>query len=185
MSRPQDQHDPGGKVRLKLQDGTTGDASFSSCGRYRHLLSRDWTPEGTEAKSILWIGMNPSVADAQASDPTCNREQIYSRDWGFSRYLKANMLDWRATSPKDLPLEPDLACSPQNLPAILAAAVECEVVILAYGKLHARYQAQVRQTIAALRDQGHDLQCLGLNGDGSAKHPLYLKKTLIPFPFPG
>ncbi len=184
MSRPEDLHDPGGKVRIKLKDGIRGDAKFSPCGRYRYMLSRDWTPETEIARTILWLGMNPSTASAQASDPTVNRELIYSRDWGFTRYLKGNMLDYRATNPKDLPHDPDEACSPMNLEAILEAAAQSEKVILAYGKLHRRYHEKVSQTISALRASGVKLECLGLNGDGSAKHPLYLKKTLLPFPFP-
>lgn len=182
--RPQDRHNPGGKVRISLPDGMIGAADFSSCGSYRFSLVRDWTPTNQPAKSILWIGMNPSVADASASDPTCNREQNYSSDWGFTRYIKANMLDWRATSPKDLPHNPDVARSPENLPAILRHASECEMVILAYGKMHGRYQGHIQETINSLRKAGHDLHVLGLNADGSAKHPLYLKKSLTPFPFP-
>ncbi len=148
------------------------------------MLSRDWTPDGAVTRAILWIGMNPSVADSVSSDPTVNREMTYSNDWGYTRYLKANMLDWRATSPRDLPIEPNLACSVDNLPAILAAASEVDRVILAYGKLHKRYHCKVSDTIAALRSIDARLECLGLNGDGSAKHPLYLKKTLLPFAFP-
>jgi hypothetical protein len=129
--------------------------------------------------------MNPSVACAEASDPTCKREETYSADWGYTRYLKANVLDWRATSPKDIPQDADIACSPENLPAILEAAKECNFVVLGYGKLHARFQGVVTRTILELRNNGHELYCLGLNSDGSAKHPLYLKKTLKPFLFPG
>lgn len=183
MTRPQDQHDPGGKVRLSLPDGIIGDAEFSACGRYRHSLSRDWTPQGRAPRSILWIGMNPSTADAEVSDPTCNRELTYSRDFGYTRYLKANMLDWRATSPSDLPKDPAQACSDRNLTAILEMASQSEQVLLAYGRLHGRYQPIVTSVLDALRQAGHPLFCLGLNADGSAKHPLYLKKSLTPVPF--
>jgi hypothetical protein len=184
VTSPQDKHDPGGKVRILLKDSIHGDATFSECGRYRPLLSRDWTPQGETSRSILWLGMNPSTACAQASDPTINREMTFSKDWGFTRYIKGNMLDYRATNPKDLPLDPNVACSSDNLPAILSVLDDVEKVILAYGKLHARYQSKVREVIEALRDAGATLECLGLNQDGSAKHPLYLKKTLTPFPFP-
>lgn len=184
MIRPQDKHDPGGKVRIKNKDGVRGDAMFSDCGKYRHMLSRDWTPQGALPRTILWIGMNPSTADATALDPTINREQGYTRDWGFTKLLKGNMLDYRATNPKDLPHDPDEACSPQNLPSILRAAAASEKVILAYGRLHSRYQGKVEDTISALRAAGIILECLGLNSDGSAKHPLYLKKSLLPFPYP-
>ena len=59
-------HDPGGKVRLRLPDGVIGGATFSECGRYRQALTRDWTPDGIAPRTVLFIGMNPSVADAEA-----------------------------------------------------------------------------------------------------------------------
>ena len=179
-------HDPGGKVRLKLPDGVIGGATFSECSRYRQALTRDWTPEGTSPRAILFIGMNPSVADAAASDPTCHRELMFAQDWGYTRYLKGNMLDWRATSPKDIPADPDLACSSANIPVLKEMAAEAETLVMAYGKLHKRFQPVVQQVITAMAATGKPLMCLGLNKDGSAKHPLYLRKdtTLTPFPHP-
>jgi hypothetical protein len=176
---PSRQHDPGGKVRLRLPDGVVGGATFSPCGRYRQALTRDWTPEGIAPRAVLFIGMNPSVASAEVSDPTCHRELMFARDWGFTRYLKGNVLDWRATSPKDLPHDPDTAASPANLPALQEMAREAEIVVMAYGKLHKRYAVIVDEVIAAMRAEGHALKCLGRNKDGSAKHPLYLRKDSV------
>lgn len=175
-------HDPGGKVRLRLPEGVTGGAAFSPCGRYRQTLTRDWTPAGERPRTVLFVGMNPSVADADASDPTCHRELCYARDWGYTRYLKGNVLDWRATSPRDLP-GPDLACSPDNIPALVAMAQDAELIVMAYGKLHARYAARVNEAIAALAATGRPLRCFGRNRDGSAKHPLYLRKDAPLHPF--
>jgi hypothetical protein len=171
-------HDPGGKVRLKLPDGVKGGATYSPCGRYRQSLSRDWTPEGAAPRTVLFVGMNPSVASAEVSDPTCHRELIFARDWGFTRYLKGNMLDWRATSPRDLPTDA-AACSPANIPALLAMAQEAEIVVLAYGKLHARYQGVVQAVIGSIAETGRPMKCFGFNKDGSAKHPLYLRKDAV------
>ncbi len=169
-------HDPGGKVRIKLPDGVIGGARFSECGRYRQALTRDWTPEGQASRAVLFIGMNPSVAAADISDPTCHRELIFARDWGFTRYLKGNMLDWRATSPKDIPADPDLACSPENIPVLKEMAAEAESLVMAYGKLHKRFDGVVAQVLHAMQATGKPLMCLGVNKDGSAKHPLYLRK---------
>ncbi|MFO7771337.1 DUF1643 domain-containing protein [Roseovarius gahaiensis] len=169
-------HDPGGKVRLKLPDGVVGGATFSECGRYRQALTRDWTPEGAAPRAVLFVGMNPSVAAADVSDPTCHRELMFARDWGFTRYLKGNVLDWRATLPKDIPADPALACSPANIRALVDMAHEAELIVLAYGKLHKRFQPVVQEVLRAMQATGKPLQCLGLNKDGSAKHPLYLRK---------
>jgi len=173
---PDKLHDPGGKVRLALPDGVTGGATFSDCGRYRQSLSRDWAGPGQPARSIMFLGMNPSTAGAEVSDPTCHREVGFAKRWGFNRYLKGNMLDWRATSPKDIPHQLDLACSAANIPAIVAMADEAEIVVMAYGKLHKRYQPVINAIFDAVIASGKPLHCLGVNKDGSAKHPLYLRR---------
>jgi len=186
MTAPEDRHDPGGKVRLRLPEGVTGEATFSSCGRYRQVLTRDWTAPGAAPRAILFVGMNPSVADAGVSDPTCHRELVFARDWGFSRYLKGNVLDWRATSPRDLPDDPGLACSPANIPALVAMAREAEVVVMACGRLHRRFSGILADVVAAMAATDRPLRCLGLNRDGSARHPLYLRRdtALRDFPLP-
>nr|WP_196780481.1 DUF1643 domain-containing protein [Roseovarius gahaiensis] len=161
---------------MKLPDGVVGGATFSECGRYRQALTRDWTPEGAAPRAVLFVGMNPSVAAADVSDPTCHRELMFARDWGFTRYLKGNVLDWRATLPKDIPADPALACSPANIRALVDMAHEAELIVLAYGKLHKRFQPVVQEVLRAMQATGKPLQCLGLNKDGSAKHPLYLRK---------
>lgn len=183
MGREQD-HDPGGKVRIALPDGVIGGARFSACGRYRQTLTRDWTPAGDRPRAVLFVGMNPSVASAEISDPTCHRELDFARRWGYTRYLKGNVLDWRATSPKDLPVDPAEACSAENLPLVLEMAAEAELIVMACGRLHARYQGVVASMVCALKATEKPLKCFGLNRDGSAKHPLYLRKdaTLVGFP---
>ena len=177
-------HDPGGKVLIRLADGIIGGATFSACGRYRHTLTRDWTPEGAEPRVILFIGQNPSVARAEVSDPTCDKELRFARRWGFTRYVKTNMLDWRATHPKDVPHDPAIACSPDNLPAILRDAARAHEILLAFGKLHKRHAEIVERTLRALRETGKPLSCLKLNKDGSAQHPLYIRNDTERFPFP-
>lgn len=177
-------HDPGGKVRIRLPDGVIGGAIFSPCGRYRQTLTRDWTPDGARPRTIMFVGQNPSVATAEVSDPTCDRELGFARRWGFTRYVKTNMLDWRATEPKNVPHDTALACSPDNLPAILREADQVEEILMAYGKLHKRYAGIVDRTIRALRETGKPLNCLKLNKDGSAGHPLYISSKTERFPFP-
>ena len=179
MPAPETRHDPGGKVRLRLPGGVVGGATFSQCGRYRQALTRDWTVQGTPPRAILFIGMNPSVAAAEVSDPTCHRELLFARDWGFTRYLKGNVLDWRATSPRDIPADPGRARSPANIPALVAMAKEAEVVVMAYGRLHRRFQPLVREMLSTIAATGRPLKCLGLNKDGSAKHPLYLRRDTV------
>lgn len=182
-SGPARLHDPGGKVRLALPEGVTGGAEFSACGRYRRSLSRDWTPPGTPPCTVLFIGQNPSVADVDVSDPTCHRELQFARDWGFTRYLKGNVLDWRATAPRDVPHDPDIACTPENLAALRDMADQADLIVMACGRLHKRFAPVTAQVLAAVSATGKPVVCLGRNADGSPRHPLYLRKDTRPEPF--
>ncbi|MFN3559313.1 MAG: DUF1643 domain-containing protein [Brevundimonas sp.] len=169
-----DLHDPGGKVRLALMPGVNGDATFSADGRYRQLMRR-WLGDAFPDRYVLFIGMNPSTADASINDPTCAREWTFSRREGFEAMVKANVGDYRATDPKML-LAPGVeASSPDNLPAIRKAAAGADLVVLCHGKLNRALAPAGRALIDALRADGVPLWCFGTNGDGSPKHPLYLR----------
>jgi Uncharacterized protein conserved in bacteria len=171
--RTQD-HDPGGKVRLALMEGVKGDAVFSDDGRYRPLMRR-WLGESFPKRYLLFIGMNPSTADATVNDPTCGREWTFTQREGFDAMVKANVGDYRATHPKML-LEPGVvASSPANLPTIRAQAAGATKVILCHGKLNKALVPAGRALLEALREDGIDLWCFGTNADGSPKHPLYLR----------
>ncbi len=169
-----DKHDPGGKVRLALMEGVNGDATFSDDGRYRRLMRR-WLGDRFPDRYIMFIGMNPSTADATVNDPTCAREWTFAQREGFDAMVKANVGDYRATHPKML-LEPGVvASSPENLQAIRTAARDASRVVLCHGKLNKALAPAGCELVEALKADGHELWCFGVNGDGSPKHPLYLR----------
>jgi len=170
-----DLHDPGGKVRLRLGEGVRGDAVMSADGRYRQIMRR-WLGETFPEKNyILFVGMNPSTADARVDDPTCAREWTFARREGFSAMVKCNVGDYRATDPKMLVQPGVVAVSPANLPAIRAAAKNAGRVVLCHGKLNKALAPAGRELVEALRSDGAELWCFGTNADGSPKHPLYLR----------
>lgn len=169
-----DAHDPGGKVRLALMPGVKGDASFSVDGKYRQLMRR-WTGDSFPERYVMFIGMNPSTADAAVNDPTCAREWTFARREGYSAMVKANVGDYRATDPKMLLMPGVLAVSNENLPAIRKAAACADLVVLCHGKLNKALALAGNALVEALRSDGIALWCFGTNGDGSPKHPLYLR----------
>jgi len=177
-------HDPGGKVRLRLREGVSGEAWFSSCGRYRRLLTRSWAG-ADKPGSVLWIGMNPSTAAADVDDPTVAKECRFTKRWGYGRYVKANVMDYRATHPGMLLAEGVVPCSPENLPAIVSAAREAAIVMLAFGALHRKLACHGRAVLSALKEEGIAAHALKLTKDGSPGHPLYIREDSLPFPFPG
>ena len=155
-----------------------GDAEFSPSGIYRHWLSREWGlrqySDGREP-FMLWIGMNPSTAEKDVDDPTIRREISFTRRMMINKYVKVNVMDYRATSPKELLKV--AACSDQNLPIIKHFAEQAHSIVVCWGKLHKSLQHHADAVLEILNDR--PLNCLGRNDDGSPKHPLYLANTTI------
>lgn len=169
---PETLHDPGGKVRLTLQPGVAGKAVFSPDGHYRQALSRRWG----EGQPVLWIGMNPSTAGAEVDDPTVRWEIDYTRKLGFNAYLKTNVMDYRATNPARLRMDDVQPISPRNKPVIRYLARKAAKIIMVYGSIPVGLRDHANEITAMLRADGHTLWCLGLNKNGTPKHPLYLRR---------
>jgi hypothetical protein len=176
MSEPA--HDPGGKTRLPLQDGVRGWVDFSVCGKYRHVLLRNWGAFGDPF--VLWIGMNPSTADFNVDDPTIRKEMHFTRAMGFNSYVKVNVMDFRATDPKALlSVEPR---SDKNLPRIISLSEGASRIICTWGALPKSLQRYADDVVHALRD--HKLYCMGKTKNGSPRHPLYLRNDAECIPWP-
>lgn len=175
-------HDAGGKSRLSMLDGVEGDAEFSECGRYRPWLSRTWDDPSDRGGYALWIGMNPSVAEADLDDPTIRREMAFTKAMGLSRYVKCNVMDYRATNPKAL-----LAVAPRsadNLVCILRHAEYADRVILAFGALPKKLRRYADDAVAALRRANIETWCMGKTAGGAPRHPLYLPGSAQLEPWP-
>jgi len=175
-------HDPGGKIRLRLPQDVQGDAVFSPCRRYRPLLRR-WRGERFPDAFALFIGMNPSTAEAHVDDPTIAREWEFTVREGYDGFAKTNVADYRATKPSMLLEEGVTPSSHANLPTIIDTARRANLVVLCHGCLNKALAPLGAQVIEALRHAGVEIMCFGTNADGSPKHPLYLAKTtpLIPY----
>ncbi len=146
-------------------------AEISECGRYRYWLSRRLS---MGERTVLFVGLNPSTADALQDDPTIRRCVGFARSWGFDWLLMGNIHAFRSTDPKGLPADPLESVGPKNQEALQWMAHRAEVVVAAWGanKLNT-YAATLARRIAALPHA----RCLGRNADGTPKHPLYLPKT--------
>ena len=94
----------------------------------------------------------------------------------MSGYVKCNVSDYRSTNPKELLKLPAAAMqSPENLGTILRWATGARRIVLCHGKLNAALAPLGVDLVRALRVTGLEIWTLGQNGDGSPKHPLYLK----------
>ena len=71
-------------------------AAFSHCGRYRWWLERRWD---LGRPRLLFIGLNPSRADALHDDPTLRRLIGFARAWGFGALEVLNLFARCSASP--------------------------------------------------------------------------------------
>lgn len=180
-----DQHDAGGKVRLRVADSILSDAGFGGARNcYRYWLERRWDgqPFGSPGYAVQ-IGMNPSVADTDVDDPTVARCVARARLWGHGGLVMLNAFAYRCTDMRRL-LEVADPVGPENDAAILRYARGADVVVVGWGKPPRALQARGGQVAAQLRQAGIVPRCFKVNLDGSPKHPLYvaIDAGLIVFP---
>ena len=152
-------------------------AEISECGRYRYWLSRRL---GMGERSVAFVGLNPSTADASIDDPTIRRCVGYARAWGYDWLYMVNLHAFRSTDPKGLPQDPLEAVGPRNQEALIWVAQRSELVIAAWGSNPLNTYAQ---QLAARVRQMKNAHYLRLNSDGNPAHPLYLPAALQPQPF--
>lgn len=179
-------HDPGGKVHLALPSGTSAGIIWGGRNReYRHYLSRSWSSlvPSERRGAVLFVMMNPSMADHHGDDPTVAKCGRFVRRWGFGTLLVANAFGYRATDQTQLAAVSD-PIGEHNDKWLLIAAREAALIVMAYGTpkvkaLRSRGPAVARMLLA----DGHRLHVLRLSKQGVPYHPLYLPETLVPLPW--
>jgi len=147
------------------------DAYISNDGAYRYWLRRQLSEGST---SVLFVGLNPSTADARLDDPTIRRCVGFAREWGYAWLYMANLYAYRTKDPNALPAHADLAIGPENAYELRRLLRRSTRIVAAWGrhKLHPQARTLAR-TVAAHRG----VYCLGLNQDGSPRHPLFVPKS--------
>jgi hypothetical protein len=84
---------------LALGDDLGMGAEFSDCGTYRYALWRTWN---ALQPGVLFVGLNPSTADATTDDPTIRRCIGFAKRWGYGGITMANVFAYRATDPREM-----------------------------------------------------------------------------------
>lgn len=150
----------------------SGSAIISPCGAYRYELWRHFNPWKT--RTVMFIGLNPSTADAAQDDATIRRCSAFAKAWGFGSLCMVNLFAFRATLPEDMFAAED-PIGEWNDDHLLRCAREADLIIAAWG-VHGAHMARgdaVRRLIP-------NLQCLGLTQKGFPRHPLYLPSITEP-----
>lgn len=159
-------------MTLGLFDNPFGEnksAVLSDDGAYRFRLTRRWGSR----PSVVFVMLNPSIADATIDDPTVRRCIGFARDWGFGALDVVNLFPWRATDPRslvDAMQLHDVVRREERDHHIREALAESPAPpVAAWG---AHWMAPV--ATGAVMALAPRWDCLGLTKSGSPKHPLYL-----------
>lgn len=125
---------------------------------------------------VVFVMLNPSTADAFVLDPTIKRCVSFTRSWGADALEVVNIFSLRSTDPGELYKHTwgFRGDDPSNDQSIVAACTGAIRVVAGWGRHGALdHRGDVVRKLLAAR--GVRLYHLGLNKDGSPKHPLYLK----------
>tara|TARA_B110000967_G_C18323398_1_gene288617 strand:- start:37 stop:507 length:471 start_codon:yes stop_codon:yes gene_type:complete len=148
------------------------DAIISECENYRYSLSRDWDDN---KEKVLFIMLNPSVADDVEDDRTITRCINFAKDWGYGGLMVGNLFAYRTTYPKELFKTKDPE-GKDNLKHIKQMIKSSDLVICAWGNKQGMPPKYLRELT--------DLHYLKLLADGKTPgHPLFLKKDTKPTRF--
>ena len=149
---------------------------FSADRVYRYTLWREWgtgtlpilQPNHGANSYVMFIGLNPSTADETKDDPTIRKCIGFAKRWGFGSLCMTNLFAYRSTDPRKMKDHPNPIGDDNDL-WLACCARSAGMIVAAWGRdgQHLKRDLAVMQILK-------DVHCLGLNNDGSPKHPLYV-----------
>jgi len=146
-------------------------AVLSACGKYRYELHRVWD---RSKAAVLFIGLNPSTADAQIEDNTSRVCIGYAKKWGYGSLLIGNLFAFRSTDPQALKVAID-PVGPMNDKHLKRLHSLAALTVCAWGNPGA-FRGRDK-TVLNLIANPH---CLVQLRSGRPGHPLYKSSALRP-----
>lgn len=171
--------------------GMDGSAEFAEQGTHRVRLTRTWD----KTKPVMTVcGKNPSRAGAHQNDPTIHRTVAIGTRLGYGGLIMVNADTYIATDPKQLYAwwatlghEECFRVRRRAIETAVAAAGQSRIFIAAWGSAPglqdahgSSYGAYYRLFREELEKRGVVLHHLGLNADGSPRHPIARGRNRIP-----
>lgn len=161
-----------------ISDGIERKADISSCKRYRYSLTRIWN---SSLPMVMFVGLNPSRANAFKDDRTITRLIGFSKSWGYGGFYITNLFAYRTPYPKQLfkygfPVDKKDS-NKTDIEIEYFAGISSRIVFCwgTKGGFECR-------DIWALR-KFENAYCFRQTKDGHPEHPLYLKKETQPIKF--
>lgn len=158
-------------------------AIISKCGQYRYVLAREWAENdmfAAKPRYLMFVGLNPSTADAEFDDATLRRCIGFAKSLGYDGLYMVNLFAFRSKSPRTMQTAADPVGN-LNDGWISATAVRASAIVVCWGS-NGDFMGRDRKVLELLKP--YKLSCLGLNANASPAHPLYLPhdSELIEYP---
>lgn len=150
-------------------------AIFSECGMYRYRLDRQI---GDALKTVVFIGINPSIANEVDNDKTVNRMLSFAKGNGAGKVIVANVFSLISTDINglrtDIPLRGD-----EHDFYFREIISEADILIPCWGrreKLRVSNSLFLDDCMNLLLSTGKPVLCLGKTKSGKDPlHPLRLR----------
>ena len=139
-------------------------AEFSIDKKERYSLSREWDKSKNK---ILYIMLNPSLADDKNDDPTIRRLINFTKKFNYGGFLVGNIFTKITPNPKEI--DKSKGMSDKNFEKLLNLINKVDKIVYAWGNSIEEPQ-HLKELILSPK-------CFGKNLNGTPKHPLYLPKN--------
>ena len=151
-------------IALSIKNNILRKAKFSIDKKHRYELSRHWDLSKSD---ILFIMLNPSIANEHIDDPSIKRLISFTREFKHGGFFVANLFTY--ITPYSKTLDTSIGLTKLNLKTIKNLVNKVDEVIYAWGNSIKEPQE--------LKNLVKNPKCFGKNLNGTPKHPLYLSSN--------
>ena len=137
------------------------EAEFSIDKKERYSLNREWDKSKNK---ILYIMLNPSLADDKNDDPTIRRLINFTKKFNYGGFLVGNIFTTITPNPKEL--DKSKGMSDKNFEELIKLINKVDQIVYAWGSSIEEPQLLKKLVL--------NPKCFGKNLNGTPKHPLYL-----------
>ena len=151
-------------------------ASFSTCKDYRWNLSRYINKS---QKTLIFIGLNPSLANKSENDPTLKRLLGFAELWGYGSLIVVNLFARITKSPKVLASCDDPVGWKNDFELNKRISYwetkDSYELWIGWG-INGRLMNRDKLLLKRIKKSSKKPYVIGLTKDGYPRHPLYTSK---------